>query len=142
MLRQFSAGGAVYKTQDNKTYWLIIKPRPSKLFPTHRFQLPKGHIQEGESIENAAIREVHEETGINGRIVSKIGYSKYPLKIGEERVFKIVTYFLMTYASGQPTENDEVEKILWLPYEEAYKIITNTGEKSILEKASKMLKSL
>lgn len=149
MKREFSAGGAVYKLKiedrrNKKDYkgilWLVMKPRPSADFPSERFQLPKGHVEEKETIADAAVREVFEETGIKGKIVEKIASSKYPITFRGERIFKIVTFYLMKYVSGKPTENAEVEKIFWLPYPDAYKLLTYSGDKQILREAAEMLK--
>lgn len=139
MTRQFSAGGVVFKRDGEIFLWLIIKPRPSKLFPTERYQLPKGHLEEGETTQTAALREVLEETGIQAKIIDKAGDTKYPLQIGQDRVFKIITYFLMEYVSGGPKVNDEVEQISWLPFEEAKKKLTFSDEKRTFQKASELL---
>lgn len=128
----------MYKKNGTEIHWLVIKPRPSELFPTTRFQLPKGHLENGESSEEAALREVLEETGIEAKIAGKIGVNKYPLEIGQERVFKIVTYFLMGYVSGELTENPEVEELMWLSFDEAKKKLTFSDDRKILEKALEM----
>lgn len=131
MIRQFSAGGAVFKNN----LWLIIKPRPSPDFPADRYQLPKGLIEPGEKPVDTAIREVFEETGIMGEIIQKVSDSKFIYSFQGEKIFKVVTYYLMKYVSGEPTENAEVEKILWLPFDEAKKTLTYYSDKSVLEKA-------
>lgn len=138
MKREFSAGGAVRKGN----LWLIIKPRPSALFPSDRYQLPKGHVEKGESTEAAAIREVYEETGIRGKIIAKAGYSKFPMKMGAESIFKIITYYLMEYQSGELTSNDEVEELFWLSYFEARKKLTFSDDKKILDEANKLLSTI
>lgn len=139
MKREFSAGGVVFQKTASGILWLIIKPRPSALFPTDRFQLPKGHIEKGEKAVDTAIREVFEETGIKAQIISKISDIKYVYNLDGEKIFKIVTFYLMEYKSGEPAENIEVEKILWLPFKEAYKALTFSSEKSILKQASNLL---
>lgn len=128
----------MYKKNGTEIHWLVIKPRPSELFPTTRFQLPKGHLENGESSEEAALREVLEETGIEAKIAGKIGVNKYPLEIGQERVFKIVTYFLMKFVSGKLTQNAEVEELYWLPLDEAVKKLTYANDRQILKKAAEM----
>lgn len=139
MSRQFSAGGAVFKKTSEGVYWIVIKPRPSSLFPSNRFALPKGHLESGESSEQAAVREVLEETGVTAKIVSKVGVSKYPFKVGSEKIFKVVSYFLMEYVSGELSENEEVEELLWLPFEEAKKKLTYSDDKKILQSAAHLL---
>lgn len=144
MKREFSAGGVVFQKRSavdgqQSVEWLIIKPRPSEMFPSHRYQLPKGHIEKGEEIEEAALREVFEETGIKAGIICKIETVKYPLMIGTEKIFKFVTYFLMEYVSGKPKINGEVEEILWLPFEGAKNKLTYSNDKAVLQKASELL---
>ncbi len=140
MTRQFSAGGIVYKITD-QTYWLIIKPRPSELFPTERYQLPKGHIEPGEKSEQASVREVMEETGITAKIIKKVGDNKYVIDMKDEKFFKISTYYLMEYVSGELTTNDEVSELFWLPFDEAKKKLSFSGDKKLLEKADELLRA-
>lgn len=139
MRREFSAGGVVFKRTDDDVLWLIIKRRPSELFPAERYQLPKGHIETGESTEQTAIREVFEETGIRGKILAKLGSNKFVFSMGEEKIFKVVTYLLMEYVSGELTENAEVEKLFWLPFSEAKDLLTFANDKELLEKASNIV---
>ena len=140
MTREFSAGGAVFTKNGSGINWLIIKPRASELFPGNRFQLPKGHLEKEETAEYAALREVLEETGITAKIISKAGTSKYPFKAGNEKIFKIVTFFLMEYVSGVLTQNPEVEELFWLPFEQAKKKLTYSDDKKILQQAFDLLK--
>lgn len=147
MKRQFSAGGAVFKKvhsldKTGDILWLVIKPRPSKEFPKERYQLPKGLLEEKEKTENAALREVFEETGIKGEIVRKIADSRYVFSLKGEKIFKVVSYYLMKYLDGEPKENEEVEKIFWLPFFEASNKLTYSSDKQILKKASEMLQSV
>ncbi|KKU92236.1 MAG: AP4A hydrolase [Microgenomates group bacterium GW2011_GWA1_48_10] len=135
MKQALSAGGVAYKQDPTGIVWLLIKPRPSIDFPKERYQLPKGLIEEGEGVAEAALREVKEETGIMATIKQKVSESKYIYTYEGERVFKIVSYFLMEYVSGQPTENSEVEKVMWLSYPEAYERLTYSSDKQILKKA-------
>ncbi len=139
MTRQFSAGGVVFKHQDHQILWLIIKPRPSKDFPKERYGLPKGLIDKGETAEETAVREVWEETGIKGRLLKKIGDAKAFYNFRGEKVFKIISYFLMEYELGEPGENPEVEKIIWLPYPEAHKTLSYSGDKEILKRAAELV---
>ena len=141
MKREFSAGGAVYKKTGDTVLWLIIKPTPSVDFPKNRYQLPKGHVEPGERVIDAALREVLEETGIKATIIKKILDSKYVFPFRGEKIFKVVTFFLMEYVSGEPTVNDEAEEILWLSYVEAYKQLTYSSDKQVLKKASEMFAS-
>lgn len=139
MTRKFSAGGAVYKDIEGAILWLVTKPRPSAQFPKERYTLPKGMTEAGENTEETAVREVLEETGIDARIIKKIDYGKSIYEVDGEKIFKITTYFLMAYKNGEPTENDEVETVLWLPFSEAVNKLSYANEKKILQKASELL---
>ena len=82
--------------------------------------LPKGHPEEGESAQEAALREVREETGLEATPVEKLGDIRYWYARDGERVLKIVSFFLFRYRSGRLEDHDhEVEEALWIPLEEA-----------------------
>ena len=107
--------------------------------------LPKGKIDPGESAAEAAVREVREETGVEGRIVEKLGDVRYtytatwePVK--GERIFKIVTFFLLTAGRGRIGEIDEamrveVDEARWLPLDEAPRLLTHKGEREMAARA-------
>ena len=97
MRRVFSAGGAVFKIDRGETLWLIYRAKPSELYPEEIWRLPKGVIDQGESTESAAVREVQEETGVKAEVVKKIVDQRLVFKPrGEsEKLFKVVSYFLM-----------------------------------------------
>ncbi|MBI3443130.1 NUDIX domain-containing protein [Candidatus Woesebacteria bacterium] len=129
--REFSAGGVVYKND----LWLITKSAPSELYPKGFWRLPKGWINEGENLEEAALREVREEAGIKAKIISKIGTEKYFLTFRGKRILKFVTFYLMEWVRDLPDgPGFETEKIEWLPFDEAYKKLSHRGEKEILRK--------
>ena len=107
--------------------------------------LPKGRIDEGESAEETALREVAEETGAHGRSLGKLGDVKYvytwPPKPAEgERIFKVVSFFLVRYEGGRlgdvPEEfRHEVAEVKWLPLEDAPRLLAYGGEKDMARKA-------
>jgi 8-oxo-dGTP pyrophosphatase MutT (NUDIX family) len=109
--------------------------------------LPKGLVDEGEKPEQTAIREVLEETGINAILVTKLGTTKYVYVRSwgdHERVFKIVTFYLLRYASGEideiaPEMRIEVKRALWIPLESAAQKLAYSGEKDILRRAQQYL---
>ncbi len=141
MKREFSAGGIVF----NQKGEVLITEHSSY----HHWGFPKGLIDEGsakgetspEASEEAALREVKEEGGVEAEIVGKVGYSKYPYTHPEtkERIFKIVTYFLMKYISGSPSDHDfEVEEAGWYEPEDALEQLTFSQDKTLLKKALEM----
>ncbi|MBI4099991.1 NUDIX domain-containing protein [Candidatus Microgenomates bacterium] len=140
MKREFSAGGVVYKKVGSEVLWLIIKEKPSVDFPGDRYQFPKGWVNSGESVEEAALREVKEESAIEAKIISKLDTVKFIYTFRGEKIFKIITYFLMAYISGQERpDNVEIDQVLWLPFEEASKILTISSGKTLLRKAQALL---
>ena len=127
MKREFSAGGIVFKSGQV----LLTKHSQNK-----HWSFPKGLIDPGQTSEEAALREVKEEGGVEAEIVGKVGYSKYVYILNGEKIFKVVTYFLMKYLSGDPKDHDwEVEEAKWLQPEVALKQLTFSQDKKLLKKA-------
>lgn len=75
---------------------------------------PKGKLNEGETFEEAAVREVLEETGLHCRVVRFVGTTNYTHRKGKP---KIVAYYLMNMDQGEFAPNDEVDELVWLPLE-------------------------
>ena len=102
--------------------------------------LPKGLIGAEERAEDAALREVEEETGASGELAGKLGNVRYVYTWQGERIFKIVSFFLFRYASGRlgdlaPEHRHEVATTAWLPLEEAPSLLAYRGEKEMAAKA-------
>src|SRR5215217_5969240 len=114
MIREFSAGGLVIRNLSGRPHVAVVPVREEVL------ALPKGHPEKGESSEDAALREVREETGLEATPVEKLGDIKYWYARDGDRVLKIVSFFLLRYRSGRLEDHDhEVEEALWVPLEEA-----------------------
>ena len=93
---------------------------------------PKGHIDPGESPEQAAAREVREETGIEGTLVEKIDDIRYWYSRAGTRVLKVVSFFLFRYRSGSVENHDhEVDSAEWIPLAEAPKLLAYRGERQV-----------
>lgn len=135
--REFSSGGVVFRNGK----WLVTKTTVSLLFPKQVWRLPKGHIDGKESPEEAALREVKEEGGVEAKIVKKIETIKYFYTHPENgKIFKFVTFFLMEWVADLPEGFDsETSEIAWLSFDEAYKTLSFSGEKQILKKAQALL---
>jgi 8-oxo-dGTP pyrophosphatase MutT (NUDIX family) len=106
--------------------------------------LPKGHIEDGESAQDAAAREVTEETGLRVEPVRKLGDVKYwyVRKWSDgERVFKVVSFFLFRYRSGslRDYQRSEVDGAEWIPLDEAPKRLAYRGEKDMARLALSQL---
>lgn len=133
MKREFSAGGIVFKNGQV----LLTKHSQNK-----HWSFPKGLIDPGQTSQQAAVREVREEGGVDAEIVGKVGYSKYVYTLNDEKIFKVVTYFLMKYLKGDPKDHDwEVEEAGWYKPEDALKQLTFSQDKKLLQVALGKLKS-
>ncbi|MBI2039658.1 NUDIX domain-containing protein [Candidatus Microgenomates bacterium] len=133
MKREFSAGGIVFNSQGQ-----VLLTKHSQ---NHHWSFPKGLIDPGQTSQQAAVREVREEGGVEAEILDKVGYSKYVYILNGEKIFKVVTYFLMKYVSGDPSLHDwEVEEAGWYEVKDALKQLTFSQDKVLLKKAREMLK--
>jgi mutator protein MutT len=135
---QISAGGAALrKSERGLEVALVAVGDPP------RWQLPKGLVEPGETPDQAAIREVREEAGIDARVadlVEKVEYW-YQSKRGPERIryHKFVHFFLMWYESGDVADHDhEVSESRWFPVEEAIAALAFRSEKSVVQRAIEM----
>jgi 8-oxo-dGTP pyrophosphatase MutT (NUDIX family) len=136
---EVSAGGVVYRRGPNGIEVLICKDSSY-----HRWGLPKGLIGKGESTEQAALREVSEETGVSARLISPLEPpEKYIYTSRGMRVFKSVYYFLMEYESGSEADHDwEMEEVRWAKFDEAIDLMAYKGAKEMLCRAQAHLDSL
>ncbi len=132
MKREFSAGGIVFNNQGQV---LLTQHSQNK-----HWSFPKGLLDHPQqTTEQSALREVKEEGGIEAEIIDKVGYSKYIYSFGGEKIFKIVTYFLMKYLSGDIADHDfEVSDIGWFEPEDALKQLSFSQDKELLKKALEM----
>jgi len=130
-----SAGGVVFRQQANQVDIALILVGP-KL----RWQLPKGTLNPDEQIEQAALREVREETGIEAELLDlleRIEYWFYATRAGQRvRFHKFVYFYLMRYQSGDVRDHDhEVEEARWVEVNEAIEILAFESEKKIVSTA-------
>src|SRR5579885_2696320 len=137
MKREFSAGGVLVRRLDGR--WMLAAIRPAGKEPGV-WALPKGRIDEGERGEATALREVAEETGAHGRSLGKLGDVRYWFNWDGERVFKVVSFFLVRYEGGRLGDlteafRHEVAEVRWLPLAEAPRLLAYGGEKDMARKA-------
>ena len=137
IIREFSSGGVVFK----KDKWLITKSSISNLYPKSVWRLPKGWIDEEETMEETAIREVKEEAGVEAKIIKKIETIKYFYNAPDKgRILKFVTFFLMEWIKDLPEGFDgETLETKWLTFDKAYKLLSFSSEKQELKKAQEIL---
>jgi 8-oxo-dGTP pyrophosphatase MutT (NUDIX family) len=141
VLREFSAGGVLVRTVRGRPMVAAIRPRGK---PEGLWALPKGQIDAGESAAETAVREVREETGVSGRLVEKLGDIRYVYSRGGERVFKVVSFFLLRAGRGRIGEIEEEMRIevagaRWLPLDEAPRLLAYGGERQMAAKALERL---
>jgi 8-oxo-dGTP pyrophosphatase MutT (NUDIX family) len=108
--------------------------------PEGLWALPKGIIAHGENPEVTALREVEEETGVEARLVEKLGDVRYVYTWDGERIFKIVSFYLLRYSRGRlgelaPQTAHEVDEVRWLPLEEGPELLAYKGEKEMAGRA-------
>ena len=134
-LSEFShAGGVVVRSDAGVHRFLLVQ---SSRNPSH-WVLPKGHIDPGETPEAAAVREVREEAGVVGEIVSELGVDTYSLpgspahSLRGEEVRTL--YFLMRFAGEVPADEDRA--LRWLDLEEARRTLSFEGSRALLERAA------
>lgn len=107
-----------------------------------RWQLPKGHVEEGETAEEAAVREVREETGVTGRILAPLPEVEYWfVERGPRRIHKRVEYFLLGYVEGDCADYDprEVSGAEWFSWEGGLARLTFENERRVVEQARRLM---
>ena len=136
-VRDVSAGGVIYRKKDGQTEIALV----GKLSP-RRWGLPKGGPQRGESYEQAAVREVTEETGLQARLICPIDSIDYWFRWGGRRHFKTVHFYLMEAVGGDVSQHDdEYDVVEWFTFDDARKNMTYRSEVDIVEKAATLLKN-
>lgn len=136
MRREFSAGGVVVRKL--RGGWRLAAIRPGG--KDDIWALPKGLIGPGEKAAETARREVEEETGVEAKLLEKLGDVRYVYTWKGERVFKVVSFFLFRYARGRLGDipaayRHEVAEAAWLPLDEAPHLLSYKGEREMAERA-------
>jgi 8-oxo-dGTP pyrophosphatase MutT (NUDIX family) len=157
-VREVSAGGIVLRRMRGTWHVAIIEPNTINADTITRratarpngtvFALPKGGVDDGETPEQAATREVWEETGLTAELITKVTDIRYVYVRswgGGERVFKIVSFFLFRYLSGRlgdiaPEMRVEVRRAIWVPIDKAASTLTYKGEREVAILALKYLR--
>jgi ADP-ribose pyrophosphatase YjhB (NUDIX family) len=141
MPREFSAGGVLVRRMRGRTWVAAIRPRGK---PEGVWALPKGLVDAGERPAETALREVREETGCQGELDVKLGDVRYVYTWKGERIFKIVSFYLVRWKRGRlgaldPAMEREVAEARWLPLDEAPRLLAYKGEREMAEKAAAAL---
>jgi 8-oxo-dGTP pyrophosphatase MutT (NUDIX family) len=104
------------------------------------WSLPKGHIEVGETAEQAAVREVEEETGIIGRVVAPLGTIDFWFVAEDRRVHKTVHHFLLYALGGELSDEDvEVAEVAWVPLAELESRLAYADERRLIRRATELL---
>jgi ADP-ribose pyrophosphatase YjhB (NUDIX family) len=104
------------------------------------WSLPKGHLEGGETAEQAAVREVAEETGISGTIVGELGTIDFWFIADGRRIHKTVHHFLLRAVGGQLSDSDvEVTEVAWVPLPEIADKLAYSDERDLLTAANRLL---
>jgi 8-oxo-dGTP pyrophosphatase MutT (NUDIX family) len=134
--REVSAGGVVVR--DGAC--VVIVPTRRAADGRRVLALPKGHVDPGERPEETAVREVREEAGVDATLREKLGDVRYFYQRSGRRIAKVVSFYLLDYAGGEPEEHDhEVEEARWMPLAEAARALTYKGEREMASRALERL---
>ncbi|ANW67309.1 NUDIX hydrolase [Mycolicibacterium murale] len=107
------------------------------------WSLPKGHIEQGETAEQTAIREVAEETGIEGKVLAALGSIDYWFVTEGRRVHKTVHHYLMRFSGGELSDEDvEVTEVAWVPVRELPSRLAYADERKLAEVAGELIQKL
>lgn len=143
MREEISAGGIVFRDSGVRAGQNEVLILVSKHSGHHGWVFPKGHVGDkiaGETKEEAAVREVAEETGIKGKILQPLSPITYWYEMKGEKRHKTVFYFLMKYVSGDIKDHDwEMEEVEWLPIEAVAQRLTYPGDKKVWKEAKELL---
>ncbi len=133
-----SAGAIIFRTEEGKIYYLLLRYPSSGKSKRQYWDLPKGHIEKGEKEAETVEREIGEETGI-----SKLNFVegfreviRYFFRFNKETVFKTVVFFLAETKEKDIRISEEHLGFVWLAYEPAVKRLTFKNAKNILKKAN------
>ncbi len=161
-MKQVSAGGVIVRGAGAGAATCLIARHDGA---RRVWCLPKGHLEPGETLKVCALREVREETGLTGAVVANLGAITYTFAVssrgaprggtlsesraksrdeskGGTRISKTVHFYLMRYRRGRPDgHDDEVEEAAWFPIADAQKRLAYPGERRILLKARRYLKT-
>ena len=137
--REVSAGGVLYRRADGEIEVVLASRRTRR--GDLAWGLAKGGIERGETREQAALREVREETGLDAKIEADLGDTRYIYVWEDVRIRKRVHFFLMRHTGGNIEDrDDEMEEVRWFPLERALKRAAYRGERDVLARAAELLR--
>ena len=139
---QVSAGGVAFRRAGSQVQIAIVSVKPSL-----RWQLPKGIVDPGETMQVTAVRAVREEAGIETELLDLIETVQYwyqRVQYGKHiRYHKYVHFFLLKYRAGDVSDHDhEVAESRWVSLDEALEMLAFKSERGVVEKARAMIEKL
>jgi 8-oxo-dGTP pyrophosphatase MutT (NUDIX family) len=133
--RATSAGGVVHRVVDGRIEIALVHRREPRLWA-----LPKGTPNAGETIEETAMRETREESGLEVRVEAPISAITYFFVRGRTRFHKTVHFFLMEPTGGDLALHDhEFDEVRWVELDEALRLMSHASERSVVEEAAALL---
>ena len=141
VVHRISSGGVVFRRAGGGYEVALIRVVRAD---GDAWALPKGWVEKGEDLEQTAVREVREETGLDAKVLRKLGEVTYEFysKADRSRISKTVHLFLMEYVGGTTSEHDdEVEEVRWFPLEDALRTLTYKNEREMAEKARSLIQA-
>jgi ADP-ribose pyrophosphatase YjhB (NUDIX family) len=137
-VEETSAGGLVLDERSNGANAALIarRDRRGRLL----WSLPKGHVEGGETAEQAAVREVAEETGVTGKVIGRLGTIDFWFVAGRSRIHKTVHHFLLLRTDGELSDADvEVSAVAWVPLAEVAERLAYADERRLLDDVATLL---
>ncbi|MFC9250123.1 NUDIX hydrolase [Amycolatopsis thailandensis] len=130
-----SAGGLVVDAERAHAALIGRLDRHGRLL----WSLPKGHIEDGETVEQTAVREVKEETGISARVLEPLGTIDYWFVAERRRVHKTVHHFILESTGGELSDEDvEVTEVAWVPLADLETTLAYSDERKLVRKAKEL----
>ncbi len=138
-VEETSAGGFVIDDAPGGLHAALIARRDSR--GRLIWSLPKGHIEEGESPEEAAVREVLEETGIHGSIVESLGTIDFWFMAENRRIHKTVHHYVLTALDRELSDDDvEVSEVAWVPLDEVADRLRYADERRLVARVQEIVR--
>lgn len=140
VMHRISSGGVVFRSKGASYEVALI--RVARVGGENAWALPKGWVEKGEDLEQAAVREVREETGLDAKVLRKLDEITYEFysKADRGRISKTVHLFLLEHLGGDTADHDEeVEEARWFSIEEAIRTLTYKNEREVVEKAARLI---